>query len=121
MANGLNVLHQTSAKYAEAVSQIVPVLEQGKESEQTMMLRIKVLEDELLEARTGLANIRATNRGLSDKLRHLEKVRDSNASATLVAESDLKKAREVCVVVKHEVEKLTKQQARLKLSLRRLI
>ncbi|MED6160347.1 hypothetical protein PIB30_050641 [Stylosanthes scabra] len=47
MVDGLNVLQQTSAKCAEAVSRITPVLEQGKESEQIMMLKIQALEDEL--------------------------------------------------------------------------
>ncbi|MED6187955.1 hypothetical protein PIB30_081390 [Stylosanthes scabra] len=121
MVNGLNVLQQTSAKYAEAVSRITPILEQGKESEQTMMLKIKALENELSEARTGLANIRATNNNLSEKLEHFEQAKDSNVSATLAAESDLKEAKEVCVAIEQEVEKLTKQQARLKLFLQRLI
>ncbi|MED6175397.1 hypothetical protein PIB30_077957 [Stylosanthes scabra] len=117
IANNLSVLHQLSAKYAEAVSHIVPVLEQSKESEQKMVLRIKALEDELVEARTSLTNIRATNGGLSEKLKHFEQAKDSNVSATSVVESDLKKASEACTAVEHEVEKLTKQQAYLRLSL----
>ncbi|MED6138403.1 hypothetical protein PIB30_073936 [Stylosanthes scabra] len=66
----------------------------GKELERTMMLRIKALEDELLEARTGLANIRATNNDFSEKLKHFEQARDSNVSAALVEESELREARE---------------------------
>ncbi|MED6114757.1 hypothetical protein PIB30_083538 [Stylosanthes scabra] len=79
-----------------------------------MMLKIKALENELSEARTGLANIRATNNNFSEKFEHFERARDSNVSATLAAELDMKEAREACAMIEQEVEKLAKQQARLK-------
>ncbi|MED6196323.1 hypothetical protein PIB30_046434 [Stylosanthes scabra] len=65
---GWELLCKKDANCQAACSRIKPVLDQGKKSEQEMILKIEALENELAAAKVGLDNIRATNEGLSFKL-----------------------------------------------------
>ncbi|MED6128840.1 hypothetical protein PIB30_101900, partial [Stylosanthes scabra] len=121
IVDGWKLLCRRAVECSEATSQIFQVLEQGRKSEQEAVARIKVLEDELAAIKVGLANIKSTNDGLSEKLKRYEGNKASLTFAVSKAELDMGKACEVYNAAEKKVEAFDKLCAHLKLSLGRFI
>ncbi|MED6192375.1 hypothetical protein PIB30_009453 [Stylosanthes scabra] len=92
-----------------------------EKSEQEMILKIEVLENELAAAKVGLDNIRVTNEGLSIKLDCYEKTNTLMVDAQKRAARDLEQAQEAYAVAEQSVKSLDDRRNRLKASLQRFI
>ncbi|MED6200571.1 hypothetical protein PIB30_086482 [Stylosanthes scabra] len=121
VVDGWKLLCRRAFDCSEATLQMSQVLEQGKKSEQEAVARIEALEDELVAAKEGLANIRSANEDLSDKLKRYEGNKASLASATSKAKIDMGRARASFNAAEKKVEAFDQLCTRLKLSLGRFI
>ncbi|MED6193957.1 hypothetical protein PIB30_024138 [Stylosanthes scabra] len=102
---------------SDCISKVKPVIEEGKKSEQEMLLKIENLEKELAVAKAGFAKIRSTNDRLTTRLERYESI---NASMVLTLERtdlELKEARKAYAAAEKDVEALDKKRTMLKSSL----